>query len=715
MTSLADIGCHPRYPRAVFVRRVTTRSKGAASGVSYRLVHSQRLGPHKIRQLVLAYFPAGLEQRVPKPHWKRLAAAIKDLLAGQAALPADPDQDPSQQALAERIAAEAEAATPLVRRRLRDADCDFGFHIADDPQPATAGETPVAILPSSLRHTDVREVGAARLLQLQARALGLRACLTASGLRPRHVRLGLAQILARALHPASERETWRWLRHDSALGELLGLQPSDLSKDSLYTAADALWQRHERLESALFARECALFGLQPRIVFYDLTNTYHTGRPAHKYAAHGRSKQKRHEAPLVTLGLLLDGEGFPRRSEVLAGNVGEARTLQGAIERLDRGQGERPTVVFDGGIVSAANLRWLRQRGLHWVTVERQRQAAPERDPDTLWESAGGRELKVWRLQAEAGESAAAGRTETDGGAATPAGEQEAGAGAEARLCVWSPARDKDEQAMLERKRARYEAALRSLHEGLTTPRRLKNYAKVVRKVGRLERGLQAGRLPVHGDGGARGEGQGAGRALGAEPALPGAQAAARDEPAAHEPGGVGGQPHRAGVLPPGGHRGDVPLVQGGAGPAAAVPPPGTAGGGAPVPDGAGVPRGACAALPPEAEGDRLQLAVDTRAHADLGAADDGDAHGGGEGVEPAAGRGPEQRAGAHCGGRGPELPQASPVAAAGSRQDLTERRRRGEQEVTKRSDRKPTWGKFRLMESMTYKCGSPRTSKLGR
>ena len=488
MTSLVDIGCPPRYPRAVFVRRVTTRSKGAASGVSYRLVHSQRLGPHKIRQLVLAYFPAGLEQRVPKPHWKRLAAAIKDLLAGQAALPADPDQDPSQQALAERIAAEAEAATPLVRRRLRDADCDFGFHIADDPQPATAGETPVAILPSSLRHTDVREVGAARLLQLQARALGLRACLTASGLRPRHVRLGLAQILARALHPASERETWRWLRHDSALGELLGLQPSDLSKDSLYTAADALWQRHERLESALFARECALFGLQPRIVFYDLTNTYHTGRPAHKYAAHGRSKQKRPEAPLVTLGLLLDGEGFPRRSEVLAGNVGEARTLQGAIERLDRGQGERPTVVFDGGIVSAANLRWLRQRGLHWVTVERQRQAAPERDPDTLWESAGGRELKVWRLQAEAGESAAAGRTETDGGAATPAGEQEAGAGAEARLCVWSPARDKDEQAMLERKRARYEAALRSLHEGLTTPRRLKNYAKVVRKVGRLER-----------------------------------------------------------------------------------------------------------------------------------------------------------------------------------------------------------------------------------
>lgn len=416
----------------MFVRRVETRSQGAAKGVSYRLVHSLRLGPRKTRQLVLAYFPAGLEQRVPKPHWKRLAAAIKDLLTGQAPLLPTPGEDPAQRELAERIAAEAEAVAPLARRRIRDADCDIGFQVADDPRPAAAGETALAVLPSTLRHTDVREAGAARLLHLQARQLDLRTCLQDCGLRPRHVRLGLAQILARALHPASERETLRWLQHDSALGELLGLRPGDLSSNSLYTAADALWQRHERLEAALFAGERKLFGLQPRIVFFYLTNTYPTGRPRHRYAAHGRSKQKRHEAPLVTLGLLLDGAGFPRRSEVLRGNMGEADALQEAIERLDGGEGERPTVVFDGGITSAANLEWLRERGLHWVTVERRRQAPPERAPDRLWESAGGRELMVWRLRAE----------EFEGGP-------------EARLCVWSPARDKDEQAMLERKRER--------------------------------------------------------------------------------------------------------------------------------------------------------------------------------------------------------------------------------------------------------------------
>ena len=60
-------------------------------------------------------------------------------------------------------------------------------------------------------------------------------------LRLRYVRLGLAQILARALHPASERETYRWLRDDSALPELLGCPPGEVALDDLYRVADSLW------------------------------------------------------------------------------------------------------------------------------------------------------------------------------------------------------------------------------------------------------------------------------------------------------------------------------------------------------------------------------------------------------------------------------------------------------------------------------------------
>jgi len=42
----------------------------------------------------------------------------------------------------------------------------------------------------------------------------------------------------------------------------------------------------------------------------------------------GHSKEKRHDCPLVTLALVLDGSGFSRRSRIFPGNVSEPDTLQ---------------------------------------------------------------------------------------------------------------------------------------------------------------------------------------------------------------------------------------------------------------------------------------------------------------------------------------------------------------------------------------------------
>ena len=44
-------------------------------------------------------------------------------------------------------------------------------------------------------------------------------------------------------------------------------------------------------------------------------------------AARGRSKEKRSDCPLVTLGLVLDGSGFVRQSKLFAGNAAESTTL----------------------------------------------------------------------------------------------------------------------------------------------------------------------------------------------------------------------------------------------------------------------------------------------------------------------------------------------------------------------------------------------------
>ena len=119
----------------------------------------------------------------------------------------------------------------------------------------------------------------------------------------------------------------------------------------------------------MFARQRKLFGTGGAVIFYDLTNTHMTGRPASALAKFVRSKQKRNDCPLVTLALATDAGGFPRRSSVLPGNVSEPVTLLDALDSLatedeDEGEGEdKPTVIMDAGIATEDNLAALRERG----------------------------------------------------------------------------------------------------------------------------------------------------------------------------------------------------------------------------------------------------------------------------------------------------------------------------------------------------------------
>ena len=88
------------------------------------------------------------------------------------------------------------------------------------------------------------------------------------------------------------------------------------------------------MEAALFERERTLLDLPPTLVFYDPTNVHSYGHPRGDLQ-HGRLKQKRNDRPLMTLALALGGAGFPRRSEILPGNVSEPGTLAAALRWLD--------------------------------------------------------------------------------------------------------------------------------------------------------------------------------------------------------------------------------------------------------------------------------------------------------------------------------------------------------------------------------------------
>jgi len=89
--------------------------------------------------------------------------------------------------------------------------------------------------------------------------------------------------------------------------------------------------------------------LATTVTLYDLTNSHFEGTAAANPSARlGRSKQKRSDCPLVTLGLVLDGSGFVRRSKMFAGNVAEASTLQEMLKDLAAPSGA--LVIMDAGI-----------------------------------------------------------------------------------------------------------------------------------------------------------------------------------------------------------------------------------------------------------------------------------------------------------------------------------------------------------------------------
>ncbi len=355
----------------MYIRRVTTRR--AASGEtyhSYRLVESRREGG-RVRQVALLNL--GRHFDLPETLWPALCARLGQLLGNQGDLiPVDLPE--TVETHAQALAARFVARTP------------------DDAGGTEFVEVDVASLELvQPRAVGVEHLGLYALAQLELdplfKSLGLNALTRA---------MILAQIIGRMAAPGSELATWAWLCERSALPELLDLSLPDLSIMRLYRSADVLMKHQTAIEDHLFGRVRDLFSLEATVTLYDLTNTYFEGEAAAiPKAQRGHSKEKRTDCPLLTLGLVLDGSGFVRRSRVLAGNAVECRTLEGMLKDLDTPPGA--LVVMDRGIATEANLVWLRERGYRYLVVSRERSRVMPQGEITVT-TAGGDEVKVEKV-----------------------------------------------------------------------------------------------------------------------------------------------------------------------------------------------------------------------------------------------------------------------------------------------------------------------------
>ena len=153
------------------------------------------------------------------------------------------------------------------------------------------------------------------------------------------------------------------------------------------------WEAMDNLDTAkLAAAERAIstamvteFGLDLSGLALDMTNfaTFiDSANEAAPIARRGHAKQKRNDLRLVGLGLVVTRDGaIPVASHTYPGNRPDVTQFAGVLDELTTrygalfdthdqaagGTGDGPTVVFDAGQNSAANLAHLTDTGLHFV------------------------------------------------------------------------------------------------------------------------------------------------------------------------------------------------------------------------------------------------------------------------------------------------------------------------------------------------------------
>ena len=225
----------------------------------------------------------------------------------------------------------------------------------------------------TLQHSNVREIGAENICHSTWDKLKLTELLLGNGFTDEQAALAATQVISRAVYPASELKTTSWIKENSAVCELTGYDMDKLTKDKLYESALHLYKVKDNLEKHLSNRTNELFDLEDKIILYDLTNTYFEGEKRNsKLAKFGRSKEKRSDAKLVVLALVVNTEGFIKYSSVLQGNVADCQTLSAMIEKLAAHTcGHKAVVVLDAGIATNENLELITQKGYKYLCVSR--------------------------------------------------------------------------------------------------------------------------------------------------------------------------------------------------------------------------------------------------------------------------------------------------------------------------------------------------------
>ena len=425
----------------MFIRKVPhTDSKNGDRYYTYKLVESFRTerGPRQREILNL-----GTDFNLPEEHWRDMARRVSEIMSGQERLFDCPEEIET-------------LARVYARRIIRRRSSHIGEKNDSDHLPDYQ-----MVDVNSVEDEDVREVGAEHVVYKTIRELELDLKLEELGFSKPRIDVAIGVIAGRLISPGSERAAHLWLKHISGIDELLEADFLMLPQDRVYKVADILIRYKKAIEEHLSVKERSLFTLKEKTILYDLTNTFFEGSGRYNDKARfGWSEEKRNDCPLITLGLVLDDAGFPKRSQMFEGNMGEPKTLQRMLQGLSSDSISKPVVVMDAGIATGENIRWLKNHQYDYLVVLRGKKKSLPENMVTVKED----EERIVK--------AALVRHDETG---------------EIRLVCHSTGKQEKERDIRNLFQQRFDLELQKLQAALSRKNGTKRYEKVMEKIGRLK------------------------------------------------------------------------------------------------------------------------------------------------------------------------------------------------------------------------------------
>ena len=331
---------------------------------------------------------------------------------------------------------------------------------------------------NTLEHPDAKEFGGEWLGFQALKQLKIDSFLMEQKWSDEKIQLAMTQIISRSVFPASENKTSKWIAENSSICELTGYPIQKITKDKLYQSALDLYAVKDDLEQFLSKKTDELFDIQDTIYLYDLTNTYFEGQKRNSNLAQfGRSKEKRTDAKLVVLAVVVNLEGFLKYSNIYQGNMADCKTLSDMIDDLKVVRGlsnKKALIVFDAGIATQENLDIVVAKGYDYVCVNRTKSNnydLKNEIPTIIYDS---KNQKIALNQIELHPKKRAKKQET----------------IEHDFCMYKVKSDFKaikECSMNVKFKERFELELQKLTKGITLKSGIKTQEKVQQKIGRLK------------------------------------------------------------------------------------------------------------------------------------------------------------------------------------------------------------------------------------